>query len=375
MRNRLPWLDLMRGSAALLVVLEHLRAFLFPAYSSLVCPGIFLKAFYFLTGLGHQAVMAFFVLSGFLVGGSVFRSRDTGTWSWGGYLLRRLSRLWTVLLPALLLTAFWDQWGSFQHPEGYAGIFRAIYHSGPVPGGVLSDTVPVFLGNMFFLQTIFVPCFGTNSPLWSLANEFWYYLIFPLLLSAISPGRLMVRIPAVLIVSAILWILPWDFFQGLVIWILGALTFRFATSASMSRMGGLLPLILSLLLAFVVLLWSRRALVPAWGDLIVGCSLLPLTATLALRVTRGRWFHGLTGAMSEISYTLYLVHFPFLAWIFFTGFEGRQIVPYLHGDLLFACLLLLVLAYSTIIWWCFERNTDRIRRWVTGLSPYSQEDR
>ena len=369
MRNRLPWLDLMRGLAALLVVLEHLRAFLFPSYASLAGPGIFLKGCYFLTGLGHQAVMAFFVLSGFLVGGSVFRSRDAGTWSWREYLIRRLSRLWMVLLPALLLTAFWDRWGSVHHPEGYEGIFRTVYHSGPVPGGAHSDTLSVFLGNLFFLQTIFVPSFGTNSPLWSLANEFWYYLIFPLVLSAISPGRLMVRIPAVLIVSAILWMLPWDFLQGLVIWTLGALTFRFTKCMGTAKIRGRLHLMLSLLLAAVVLLWSRSAVVPAWGDLIVGCSLLPLTATLALRVTGDRWFHGVTGAMSEISYTLYLVHFPFLAWIFFTGFQGRQITPDLLGGLVFFGLLLLVLTYASAIWWCFERNTDRFRKWASGLSP------
>jgi peptidoglycan/LPS O-acetylase OafA/YrhL len=41
-------------------------------------------------------------------------------------------------------------------------------------------TATTFVGNLAFLQTIAVPIFGTNGPMWSLANEFWYYLIFPL---------------------------------------------------------------------------------------------------------------------------------------------------------------------------------------------------
>lgn len=32
-----------------------------------------------------------------------------------------------------------------------------------------------------FLQTRFTPVFGSNGPLWSLFNEFWYYVLFPAL--------------------------------------------------------------------------------------------------------------------------------------------------------------------------------------------------
>ena len=45
------------------------------------------------------------------------------------------------------------------------------------------------MGNLFFLQTIFVPPFGSNAPLWSLSFEFWYYLLFPLCLFALSRGN------------------------------------------------------------------------------------------------------------------------------------------------------------------------------------------
>jgi peptidoglycan/LPS O-acetylase OafA/YrhL len=42
----------------------------------------------------------------------------------------------------------------------------------------------VLLGNLFFLQTILTPTLGSNTPLWSLANEAWYYLLAPLLILA-----------------------------------------------------------------------------------------------------------------------------------------------------------------------------------------------
>ena len=84
--------------AALLVCVEHLRAFLFVPYARLESPGVVQKGFYFLTGLGHQSVMVFFVLRGFLVGGSDVGAMQKGTRTWNGYLLRRMTRLWVVLV-------------------------------------------------------------------------------------------------------------------------------------------------------------------------------------------------------------------------------------------------------------------------------------
>ena len=179
MNHRLVHLDCLRGLAALLVVVEHLRAFLFVPFTQVVSPGVITKAFYLVTGLGHQAVMIFFVLSGFLVGGSVITALQKGKWSRRTYLLRRMSRLWVVLIPALLLTLFWDKLGCSIAPGGYHGDYCELYHSGPTTLIPADWSIATFFGNAFFLQTILVPCFGTNGPLWSLANEFWYYLLFP----------------------------------------------------------------------------------------------------------------------------------------------------------------------------------------------------
>ena len=90
------------------------------------------KTFYFLTGLGHQAVMVFFVLSGFLVGGHVYTAVAEGRWSWPDYLIKRLTRLWIVLLPALVLTAIWDRIGiTVTDSSMYFGYLADYYHSSP----------------------------------------------------------------------------------------------------------------------------------------------------------------------------------------------------------------------------------------------------
>ncbi len=92
-------LDLLRACAALEVVSSHLRTFLFKNLPALQDPSVVAKVFYYLTGFAHEAVVVFFVLSGYFVGGSVIASK--GVDFWPRYLVQRVSRLWIVLIPSL----------------------------------------------------------------------------------------------------------------------------------------------------------------------------------------------------------------------------------------------------------------------------------
>src|SRR5262249_6167162 len=144
-----------------------------------------LQLWYFGTGLGHQCVMVFFVLSGFFISSSVLRDLRDSNWSWSGYLKNRCSRLYIVLVPALLLTLFWDQLGMdwFNTPPIYYG--RG--NQNVIQNVMERTSLGILAGNFFFLQTIFVPCLGSNGPLWSLSNEFWYYMLFPCLVLLLTP--------------------------------------------------------------------------------------------------------------------------------------------------------------------------------------------
>lgn len=74
-------------------------------------------------------------------------------------------------LPALLLTLVLDKLGIWlTGGMGYNGEFYDVYNSGPQLPVAVSHSVVTFLGNVAFLQTIYVPPFGTNGPIWSLAN-------------------------------------------------------------------------------------------------------------------------------------------------------------------------------------------------------------
>ena len=187
MKPRDEILDLIRGLSALVVLLAHVRGFVLLDLGQLESPGLVTKGFYFATGIHHQAVMVFFVLSGYFVGGTVMDALGRGKFSAPRYALARLSRLWVVLVPALLLTFLLDAAGRSMDASAYAGALREQFMSGPELGSGASASIGSFLGNLAFLQTIELPVFGSNGPLWSLANEFWYYVLFPLLAAALAP--------------------------------------------------------------------------------------------------------------------------------------------------------------------------------------------
>lgn len=69
MKNHNPWLDLFRGVAALMVCFGHIRNAFWVDYGDIQVKAWWHVPAYLVTGFGHQAVIIFFVLSGFLVGG------------------------------------------------------------------------------------------------------------------------------------------------------------------------------------------------------------------------------------------------------------------------------------------------------------------
>jgi len=111
-KGQSDFLNLCRWFAAVLVVIEHARSLLFVDYGSLTKPTVFHKAFYFLTGFGHEAVVIFFVISGFLVGGKAWSLWQQQRFDWRRYLADRVSRLYSVLIVALLLGAALDWTGT-----------------------------------------------------------------------------------------------------------------------------------------------------------------------------------------------------------------------------------------------------------------------
>lgn len=216
------FLNWSRWMAAWLVVAEHARSLIFVDYGDLKSPGVLAKGFYFLTGFGHEAVIVFFVISGYLVGGKVWSLYREGRFGWRRYLADRASRLYAVLLVALLLGAamdwmgylFFNKFGLYN--QGYQGSI-AVLGAAPIDRMGWRD----FLVNAFFLQTIAGPTFGGNGPLWSLAYEWWYYILFPGILLVVFRKSLAGVITGAVLTLLLLFVLPSDIIWLFGIWFFG----------------------------------------------------------------------------------------------------------------------------------------------------------
>lgn len=115
--------------------------------------------------LGNDAVMVFFVLSGFVIAYVASEKERTRR----EYFASRLARLYSVAVPALILTVCLDYLGSRINHALYDGWW---YQSDAPAWRVVVSLL--FLNELWFDS---VRPFS-NGPYWSLGYEFWYYMLY-----------------------------------------------------------------------------------------------------------------------------------------------------------------------------------------------------
>jgi len=376
------FLDLARWFSAMLVAGCHfaqLAIAFVPHHNPL------LSAFYVLRNFHVPSVMVFFVLSGYLVGGSVMADTRTGRFDLRRYLINRMTRLYVVLVPALLLNGLWDSIGlHWLNPHDFYNDGYDIHDFDHTHVGN-TLTWHVAFWNLLSCQTIMAPVLGSNLPLWSLANEFWYYLLCPAVLLAwrVQGSRLR-RCLAVLMAALIAWFVGRDILLFGVVWAAGACA---ATWRGVLRIP---PLVAgAILLGAVYLdatgrvtnwLWVRlhgpwAALAWYLPNLLVGLAFCALL--LAVR-SSGKADRPLPGEawhrrLADFSYTLYLSHYPFgmivlaaaTTWL---GF-GIQMTPGFSAFAFLGGLIALAYAYAYGLYWCSERHTPAVRAWWLRRNP------
>jgi peptidoglycan/LPS O-acetylase OafA/YrhL len=363
-------LDLIRAAAAWAVMWGHLRGLFFVDYPQVVGRSGWLGAIYFLTGFGHQAVMVFFVLSGFFISSAIFKRHDTRTWSWRDYAVDRTSRLYVVLIPGLLFGALWDTIGSHRLAE--TGLYtRPLLNLGYA---VARDGLNVrdFFGNLFFLQTIVCRTFGSNAPLWSLANEFWYYVLFPLGLAAglAWAGRFWRRgiVLTMLTLGVAIFVGPGMLVEFL-IWLAGCVLAVAYLRLKVSSKAWLIGYLVVSLTVLGVSLTAVRTGIPDrrfGSDLIVGSAFALLlfgVLQIGLRTAHlgyARFTHWCAG----FSYSLYVLHFPLLL-LLRARLAPRQRWQPDGAHLLLGVLLgAVVLAFAWLVSLVTESNTHVVRNWM-----------
>jgi peptidoglycan/LPS O-acetylase OafA/YrhL len=362
-------LDAIRGAAALAVFFSHQRALFFVDYEQVVHKSLWIRLIYLLTGFGHEAVIVFFILSGYLIAGSVRNADAKGRWSGQRYALNRITRLYIVLIPALLLGAFWDRLGMHMFPQ--SGVYLGAHDYRLIVPVAMehSATWSSWIGNLFYLQGILVRPFGSNGPLWSLSYEFWYYALFPLIWLACSSKRKpSVRLGCLIMASVIALFVGKIILLYFVIWLLGAaLNFLPRREA---RPGAVM---IAFILFMGMLLLSRlKILHEGFGtDLALGLSFMIALYTLLNAHSKAlpRWYARAVLALSGVSYTMYLVHVPLLVFLnaLIVG-TGTRWQPGIRAIVMSLGVTLVTMAYIYLIWRAAEANTDKLRSYLERRS-------
>lgn len=331
-----------------------------PAPRTIDDPALWYQGFAFMTGFSHQAVLLFFVISGWLVGGSLldkWRQPD----AMAHYAVDRATRLWTVLLPVFVLTLM-------------LGMVIGQVDMTAVDFSSLGDYSGLtFLANIVGLQTIVVPTFGDNFPLWSLANETWYYIMFPLLVVLVRTPRLAPRMGSLLMLAVLVKMLPTILLLYFALWLLGAVFSRIQLNCG--NTGRTVFIMLALGASVYVRLTTSFNVLSgnSFGpDLLISVLfLLTLCSMRNVAPPRGTRFLRVTAVgrnLAEFSFTLYVLHMPLiylLKHLTVTGAGLHQLSPHspAHLALYFAMLGVLVLA-AWLFYLAFESHTGQIRRWA-----------
>jgi peptidoglycan/LPS O-acetylase OafA/YrhL len=175
-RLRLEFLDGLRGLAALYVVFHHTLAFTpIPSHTSVLLHYV-LRLYTYLVSFGHQAVVVFIVLSGYVLMLPVARTQDghmpKGVWD---YFKRRARRIlppyYAALFLALVIIAL-DP--GLHHPPIQK---LAFYWQGVWP----ALSWPIIGSHLLLVHNLMPYGYNINPPMWSVALEWQIYFLFPFL--------------------------------------------------------------------------------------------------------------------------------------------------------------------------------------------------
>ena len=346
--EKLTWL---RGCLALYVMLHHVRNSLWPMVRDLGEADRWWKAWNSAMGValffGLDAVLLFFLVSGLSIHAATL-ARPKLTFSTPDFYRRRLRRL----MPALVASCL---------PVGLVYYFSH--------GHSIANQWSNLLGTLTFQQGVLTDSFAENSPYWSLANEGYYYFIYPLLWMAM---RRIGNTWAILLfgtAALALSLSPLGHAGTLAIyypvWLAGAflaLTLQERRNWSNLALAGLIALVVASLATTLSERLHPALAQPLWHMLSgIALSGLLYLWLRRLRVDRApRWIRNVLNTLGEMSYSLYLTHFAAVTAVAYYWPQAKQ--SFLPAATASLVAITLSLAMAWILYQTVERPFSATKR-------------
>jgi peptidoglycan/LPS O-acetylase OafA/YrhL len=312
--------------------------------------------------LGHGAVMLFFVISGYLVGGSLLQRLPNFDTRF--YAISRFSRIYIALIPALLLTVGLDGLAYVMAPDN--PVYTTNW-SGPINHNLFESYTPRNIAaTLLSLESVIGMPMGSNGPLWSLGFEWLFYIMLPCIVLALRRYDIVSKFYFLFPVSGIaLTLIAFGKRYVAVFWIIwmaGAYAKLIARKGIvknwMSVTGGWVALA-----AYVVSpVVNQRITDPIIG---IGFALFLCNTDLLYASLNRSGDRMLAG----FSFSLYIVHLPIMAFLMMlfvqaglTSTAGLEVGA--KGVLIWMTLMVFSILIAWFFGHTFERRTDDFRRFL-----------
>ena len=281
-----PIIDRLRWFSAMIVVLGHIRSLLFEPLISISDPNFFHYFFYFVTGFGHQAVIVFFIISGFLVAKPLFQHKLESFQKMTKFYWKRFIRIYPALLFALL----------------FSFICSLITST--------DDDKYSFLLNFLNVAELFDKRLIINEPLWSLNYEWLYYVLVPLFFIRFNKKiSIFSKLFGFLCSCAIIYYNIKIFLYS-IFWIMGALVNGISEKYYKIKYFDYI-VIFTMFLSLIFLRFNRGDIsIPQFfvNFLFAISFLLLLSKNLYKKIKLSK----MEKLLSNSSYSLYILHFPII---------------------------------------------------------------
>jgi peptidoglycan/LPS O-acetylase OafA/YrhL len=373
-----PSLDVVRGAAALLVVLSHVRLYPLQAVGRTVSSESRIdRVLLAPTSFGKEYVAVFFVLSGALVGGQALRQIQSGRFSWANYLTKRLTRLWIVLLPGIAVTAALDALAGRYFPGGLSAA-----KLGQNGASRLDGSIGAAACNAGFLQMSRCTTFGSNASLWSLSYEFWFYILFAAAtmgVFAVLRRRWTTAVLGTVVAVGCVVIFGADLLKLIPAWLIGVgvavlVDQRRWTQWTIRKWA--LPTVCVLLVASLAAS-NVLGLSDPWKFLLIGLGAAPFVLFLSVRNPRPRIARPAFDGMAWLgawSFSLYVFHVPLVGLAAAATSKHPHVLEGNLGVVVIYGLALTVLIATWPLSLVTERQTSRARVAIENLTTRHASD-
>lgn len=349
------YLDLLRVAAAATVMLSH--------YPITASQAAITDRFNF----GYDAVIVFFVLSGYVISHAVDTKETDGL----TYSVNRIARIFPVAAVAVMLSLLLMMWGIQYNPTLYPEAFQL-----ESPLYYLSRTI--FFSNELWWEDI--RPFG-NGPYWSLAFEVWCYVFYGLAMFSRGRWRLALLTLALLVTGPKQWLM-------LPIWMAGVAAYtcrnRIRPGPTALWLLGIGPVLVFLIVqlsnprdwSYPLIGMQVESLLGhgldgaanfGWGWLLAILVAVHLFAVRQLCLTSKTRTHGrvaiIIQQLAAYTFSLYIYHYPLLMFWQATLTQSSDFYDLPHRALIYVAVLIPVFVLGQLV----ERRKKQFRHAIIAV--------